>query len=425
MRLLSTALLLSLICLAQDSTPKERARGVRDLAKQGASAIPQIVPYLKDESVDVREEAATAIAELGTIQALEPLQAALGDREPEVRIPAIAGITNFYLPGYIDKGWASGLRRFGRGVKGRFTDTNTQIIEPSIRVRPEIIAAFGKIVESDPDLTVRVNAARSLGILRARAATANLVAALKNKERDTDLIYESLVALQKIRNPAAADGVMFLLTDLNERVQITAIETIGILRYNEAQPRLREALGRARNNRVRRAALGALGMIPDESNRALFEKYINNRDEGLRASAAEGIGRLRKAEDLPRIEKMFNDERKKTAQLSLAFAAVLLGRSDLRQFSPLDYLLSSLNNSNWSGVAAPFLEELARNRAVRESLYPNIAQRTSLEKIELARILALAGDQATVKVLEDLARDPDAQVGLVASRWLGVLRNRL
>lgn len=425
MRLLSTALIFSLVCVAQDASPKERARGVRDLAKQGASAIPQIAPYLKDESVDVREEAATAIAQLGTIAALEPLQGALNDRAPEVRIPAIAGITNFYLPGYIDKGWASGLRRFGRGVKGRFTDTNTQMIEPSLQVRPEIIGALGKIVESDPDLTVRVNAARSLGILRGRAATANLLAALKNKERDTDLIYESLVALQKIRNPEAAEGVVFLITDLNEKVQIAAIETVGILRYAEAQPRLREALGRAKNNRVRRAALGALGMIPDESNRALFEMYIGDRDEGLRAAAAEGIGRLRKAEDMPRIEKLFNEEQKKTTQLSLAFAAVMLGKREMTQFSPLDYLISSLNNSSWSGVAAPFLEELARNREVRESLYPNLAQRTSAEKTELARILALSGDQATVKVLEDLSRDPDAQVGLVATRWLGVLRSRL
>jgi len=425
MRLLSTALIFSLVCVAQDASPKDRARGVRDLAKQGASAIPQITPYLKDESVEVREEAATAIAQLGTIAALEPLQGALNDRAPEVRIPAIAGITNFYLPGYIDTGWASGLRRFGRGVKGRFTDTNTQMIEPSLQVRPEIIAALGKIVESDPDLTVRVNAARSLGILRGRAATGNLLAALKNRERDTDLIYESLVALQKIRNPEAAEGVVFLLTDLNEKVQIAAIETVGILRYAEAQPRLREALGRAKNNRVRRAALGALGMIPDESNRALFDMYIANRDEGLRAAAAEGIGRLGKTEDLPKIEKMFNDEQKKTAQLSLAFAAVMLGKREMTQFSPLDYLISSLNNSSWAGVAAPFLEELARNREVRESLYPNLSQRTSAEKTELARILALSGDQATVKVLEDLSRDPDAQVGLVATRWLGVLRSRL
>jgi HEAT repeat protein len=425
MRLLCALLFLGACLTAQDSTPKERQRTVRELAKQGAAAIPQLVPYLKDESVDVRAEAASAIANIGGAQAIDPLLSALADFDPDVRIPAIDGITNFYLPGYIAKGWTAGIRRLGRGIKSRFTDTNTQIIDPSITVREDVIAAFGKIVREDPDLAVRQSAARSLGILRGRAAARDLLEALRNKDKDSTLIYESVIALQKIRDPQTAEGMLFLLTDLNERVQIAAIETVGILRYREAQPKLREAFDRARNARVRRAALGALGMIPDEANRTLFETYLTDRDEGLRAAAAEGIGRLGNAGDLPKIEQLFNEEKKRTAQLSLAFAAVLLGRRDLTQFSPLDFLLSSLNNSSWSGVAAPFLEEICRIPAVRQSLYPTLAQRTRAEKVELARILSLAGDQDTVPVLESLTRDPDTEVGLAASRAIRVLKARL
>ncbi len=60
---------------------------------------------------------------------------------------------------------------------------------------------------------------------------------------------------------------MFLVRDLNENVQIAAIETIGLLRTKEAIPDLRGVLGNARSLKVRRAALGALAMLPDEQNR--------------------------------------------------------------------------------------------------------------------------------------------------------------
>lgn len=424
MRLPAFILLTALVCLAQ-STVKDRVKGVRSLADQGAGAIPQIVPYLKDESFEVRREAVDAIAELGTAAALEPLQSALKDEDPEVRIPAIAGLTNFYLPGYVDRGWGARFRKVGRGLKGRFTDTNTQIIDASIQVRPEIIDALGKIVQDDPDVNVRCHAARSLGILRGKTAVPNLLAALKNKDKDTTLIYESLVALQKIRDTQSADGVLFLLTDLNERVQIAAIETVGILRYKESVPRLKEALNRAKSTKVKRAALGSMGMIPDEASRPTYETYLSDRDEGLRAAAAEGIGRLKNAADLPKIEKLYAEEKKKTTQLSLAFAAVLLGKRELVQFSPLDYLVNTLNNSSWSGVAAPFLEELTRDKGVRESLYAGMGQRTAAEKMELARILSVSGDAATIPVLEQLSRDPDNQVGLAATRALRVLRSRV
>ncbi|MCC6589884.1 MAG: HEAT repeat domain-containing protein [Bryobacterales bacterium] len=424
MRLPAFILLIGFVCLAQ-STVKDRVKGVRSLGDQGAGAIPQIVPYLKDESYEVRREAVDAIAELGTSAALDPLQSALKDEDPEVRIPAIAGLTNFYLPGYIDRGWGARFRKVGRGLKGKFTDTNTQIIDASIQVRPEIIEALGKIVRDDPDVNVRAYAARSLGILRGKAAVPDLLAALKNKDKDTTVIYESLVALQKIRDTQSADGVLFLLTDLNERVQIAAIETVGILRYKESVPRLKEALERTKSNKVKRVALGSLAMIPDEASRPLYETYLNDRDEGLRASAAEGIGRLKNPADLPKVEKLYAEEKKKTAQLSLAFAAVLLGKRELAQFSPLDYLVNTLNNSSWSGVAAPLLEELTRDKGVRESLYTGMAQRTAAEKMELARILSVSGDAATIPVLEQLSRDPDNQVGLAATRALRVLRGRV
>ncbi len=89
----------------------------------------------------------------------------------------------------------------------------------------------------------RANAARAVGILRGRQAVPDLEEALRSK--DTQLIYESLVALEKIRDPSAGPSVAFLLHDLNEKVQLTAIEATGLLANRAAINDLRRLLDRS------------------------------------------------------------------------------------------------------------------------------------------------------------------------------------
>ena len=73
------------------------------------------------------------------------------------------------------------------------------------------------------------------------------------------MLYESLIAMQKIRDESAGPQITFLLRDLNPKVQIAAIETTGLLRNREAVPELMEVLKRAKDAKVRRAALGFTG----------------------------------------------------------------------------------------------------------------------------------------------------------------------
>jgi HEAT repeat protein len=250
-----------------------------------------------------------------------------------------------------------------------------------------------------------------------------LLDALKSK--DTQLIYESLVAIQKIRDPETASGIAFLLQDLNEKVQLTAIETTGLLMNKKALPDLNEALNRDKKVKVRAAVLSAMAMIPDESSRPVYEKYIADRDDSLRASAAEGYARLKNPSDLERMSKLFEDETKMKSRLGLAFAACGLGKTELSEFSPLQYLVNTLNSASYRGVASAYLRELARDRKIRESLYAVINDRTNAEKLELAMILAREGDADTVPILENLTRDKNVEVGKSAAQALRNLKARL
>jgi len=392
------------------------------MAKAGSSAIPQLQELLKNPDAEVRIEAVRQITEIGTAGSLDALIPATRDNDPEVQIRATDGLVNFYLPGYVRTGIGASLRRAGTSIKGRFTDTNDQVIDPYVTVRPEVIDALGKLASGGGNMDARANAARALGILRGRKAVPDLVEALHTK--NSDVMHESLVALQKIRDESAGPRVTFLLHDLDQKVQIAAIETTGLLRDMDAVPELADVLKRARDAKVKRAALTAIAMLPSEKSRDLYAQYLHDKDDAMRAAAAEGYARLRNPADLPMLEKAWQDEGKTPPRLSLAFAQVMLGKTEIAEFSPLRYLIDELNSAAYKGEALPFLVELARDDRVRKALYGPLEAGTKDEKIGLAGVLARSGDRESIPHLEKLSNDKDADVAQEGLRSLRTLQAR-
>jgi len=395
-----------------------RAKDVREMGKGGADAIPKLAALLTNPDFEIRLEAVKQIAEIDSQYSLDPLIQASRDNEAEIQIRATDGLVNFYLPGYLKSGFASSLRRVGTSIKGHFTDTNDQVIDPYITPRADVIAALGALARSSAKLEARANAARAIGILRGKAAIPDLVQAMHSK--DSAVIYESLVALQKIRDPEAAPSIAFLLRDLDPKVQIAAIETTGLLLNKSALPDLMDVLNHTRDSKVRRAALTAIAMLPAESSREIYARYIADKDEKMRAAAAEGYARLKNPADLPMLEKAWQDEGKTSPRLSMAFAQVMLGKTEVSEFSPLQFLIDTLNSAAYHGEAFPFLVELARNSGVRKSLYKPLLEGTKDEKIYLARVMARSGDKGDVPQLERLSHDPDPEV---AQEGLRAMRN--
>ena len=416
-----------LVCACATAQPslsvKQRVRAARDLAKQGSDAIPKLQAMLGDAVQEVRAEAVKAIVELDTAASLNPLIQATRDSDPEIQIRATDGLVNFYQPGYVKRGLSASLARVGGALKIKFTDRNDQAIEPYVVVRPEVIAALGDLVRAAVSVESRANSARAVGILRGRAAVPDLIVALRSK--DDQVLFESLVALQKIGDVTAGPRIAFLLRDLDEQVQVAAIETTGLLRNREALPQLRDVVSTTPSLKAKRAALTAIAMLPDAANRALYESYLRDRDESLRAAAAEGLGRLKNPADLPLLEKAFKDDVKRPTQLADAFALVMLGRTAVSEFSPLQFLINSLNSAVWRGIAEPYLVELARDAAVRKLLEQALKAATKDEKVGLARVLAASGDKDSAPYLDGLTHDPDADVARAALEASRTLKARL
>ncbi len=422
MKLTIAFAILASLAFAQQDT-KQRAKAARELGKQGEDAIPKLLPYASDNDISVRIEAVKALDEIGGPKTVEPLVKLCADPDPEVDIRATDGLVNVYLPGYLKNGVSGSLQRIGSSIKAKFSDTNGQVIDAYVEVRPEVIAALGKMVRTGPGTDARANAARAIGILRGRAAIPDLIEALHSK--DDSVMFESLTAIEKIRDPAAAPRIAFLLRDLEEKIQIAALSTTGILLNRDAAPDVRGALQHARNIRVRRAALTALAMLGVPADHAIFLGYLSDKDDSLRAAAAEGLARIRNPIDRSTLEADFKNERKMGPRLADAFALVSLGNLDTGEFSPLRYLVNTLNVRTYQGVALAYVTELARERNIRLAIYPMLPGATRDEKIQLCTVFARSGEKDAETYLQTLSVDPDKDVAQEAIRSLRTLRARL
>jgi len=399
---------------------KQRAKAVRDLAKQGQDAIPKIAPYVGDPDVSVRVEAVKALVEIGGPKTADALVKAAGDNDAEIQIRATDGLVNVYLPGYIKVGMSGTIQRVGTSIKAKFGSTNDQVIDAYVQVRPEVIAAIGKLARGGATVEARANAARAIGILRGRDA---IVEALHSK--DDPVMFEGLIALQKIRDPSAAPRIAFLLGDLDDKIQTAALETTGLLLNRAAAPDVRSALAHARNIKVRRSALEALAMLADAPDHAEFIRDLNDKDESIRTAAAEGLGRLKTPGDRGVLDKAFLDEKKMGARLADAFALVSLGNLDTSEFSPLRYLVNTLSLRSYRSFSNAYLTELTRDQRVRQAIYPMLAQATKDEKMQMSSILARSGDRDSIPYLDTISKDPDNEVAQEGIRGLRTLRARL
>ena len=430
MRPLFAAVTLVLVCTlsfhAQDNvyqSKKQKLSSIRSAGKQDSHAIAFLAKYLKDPDSDVRNEAVKAIVNVGTQYSLDPLIQATQDSNSDIQMRAVDGLVNFYLPGYVTTGGVTRtFTRVSKRIKDVFSNRNDDEIGPSVMVRPEVIAAIAGVISGGASLDARSDAARAAGILRGHAALPELEKALQS--RNTGLIFESLVAIQKIGDTSAGPSVEFLANDFDSQVQAIALETLGILHTTDAAPRIRQVVNRPKDDRVHRAALEALAMLAQPEDRNTFLQYKDDKDPSLRMSALEGLGRIRDPQDFPVLEAAFNNEKELKARLAAAFGLVAEGKVDTTEFSPLRYLVNGLDLTRGNSASQAYLQELSRRPEVRKSLLPLLPNGTKAEKLGLIHALAPNADAETQTALQALTHDADPDVSVAAARQERIVKAR-
>ena len=405
----------------QDLSHKDARKRMKATEKIGRlkdpKHIPLIKPLLQDPVVEVRAKAVAAVTSIGTQHSLSVLRLATNDSISEIQIMATDGLVNFYYPGYVRKGFGASLKKFGAGIKNRLAQPAEVIIDPYLKVSPDVIAVLSRLISNGATLESRANAARAVGILRGDQALPQLLEALRSK--DTGLIVESVQAVEKIGDVSVGPSLVFLLRDLDERVQLSVVKAVGQLLVRESIPELVGLVKSSNNRKIRRQALIALAKIPNSNQRTTFLMYLRDKDHQIRAAAAEGIARSAEPRDLAVVKEVFEREKNESARLSAAFAAVYLG-----DLSYINYLVDALSSTFHRMEARPFLVELSRKPAVLERLYQPLISGTNDQRRHLAYVLSRSGTKKSISHLEKLTHDSEPRVARAAIEAIKTLQAR-
>ncbi|HTS71235.1 MAG TPA: HEAT repeat domain-containing protein [Terriglobia bacterium] len=408
----------NVMLLKQGHSEGVRSKAARDLGKEGdRSTIPALVAALSDPSPKVRREVVFALAQFHQPEVLPPLEQATKDVDDSVRITAVQCLVGYYsgvLPksgftGFVSKNWQRATSHF---------QADDSKIDPGIFVDPGVITALIAAMKDTRSNEAAREAAKGLGILLAKPAVIDLVAAAHSS--DSDLAREALNSLTKIKDMTAGPKLLDLLDSPDKDVKRDACVTVGVLRTSEALPKLQSTFQNAPDQKDKVAAIQGLAYLGDRVSVPIFIKALWNEDKTIRTAAAEGLARAADPQSRSELEKAAMAEKDAGAKLAINFALAALGKEDA-----LNDVVSELGGKIRGDIARSYLIELTRNPAFLPKLYPYLQSPDGAIRRRLCEVLMYSGDQGSLQQLDRLDHDSDNDVVAESLRAKRAIRTRL
>ena len=276
-----------------------RTIGPEEGERAGAArTLDPLVAALRDRQPKAREYAAVVLEKLASPRAIAPLIAAL-DKERTTRVraavaaalgavgdprpvgPLVAVLENAAEPPEVRIGAAQALGRIG---------------DP--RAAGPLAAAL-----KDNHWRVRRAALAVAGVVRDfRVLRPLLVRALRDEEwRVRAAAARAATALAELKDPAALDVLAAALADKQPNVRARAAQALGEVRDPRAVPPLVAVLRKDQNSYVRWHAARALGDLEDPRAVKALTAAVNDGDEIVKNTARRALEKIRKAAQLPSI----------------------------------------------------------------------------------------------------------------------------
>jgi HEAT repeat protein len=375
-------------------------------------ATPDLVAAAPDADPAVRREIAIALDKMLDMRALPGFVKLSADPEKEIRERCIIGIINLYIPK--ESGLVVSLNKMANFFNPWSDEWAEIVVEPGIKVDTSAIVALQDRLQ-DADESLRLKAARALGILKARQAAPELLAAL-GRDQSYAMKFEIIRSLRKIGDASVASGLKPYLTYTDKKTRNEAVFTLGRFRFTEAVPEMMMLYEKERalpaklvDKTYCEVLLEALAFIADASTKDLFIKEKQNPEEMLRLHAYEGLARLADpamATDISRDWLQEKSPRVKTAQ---SYALYRMGRKEY-----LDEVVNCLGNGKTNSEARLLLLELKASEL--PELYAQTKNNDVNVREGLAEIMGLIGDDRALPVLQNLINDRRGQIPAIANQ---------
>jgi HEAT repeat protein len=314
------------------------------------------IARLKSPNVDLRRNAADALAKFGDPRATQPLIAALGDPDPQVRADAAMGLGSVKSPAAVNAliplldDPDENVNLSAAMALGKSQDPRA--IAPLVTNLPKIQAASMSLLQFGPsavepllaaaksgDPTVRGSAIEALMLTHDPRALAAFIPALNDP--DTGVRQLALLALQTSNAPNFLDALRAALKDPDTATRAMALRASGKLPNAESVPIVINAL-RDSDPSIRNAAATYLTptQTADPQVAQALIALVQDPDSSVSWSAIQSLATSR---DPKAIDAMLGFAQGKNSKVDPHIAMALLAKvQDSRAFKLLvDSLASS------------------------------------------------------------------------------------
>ncbi len=269
----------------------------------------------------------------------------------------------------------------------------------------------------DSDEGIRARSARGLGIVRGRDALPALLETAQ-QDRSNAVRFEAVRALRKIGDPAVASALMNFVAYNDPKVRNEAIYAIGRLRYAEAVPELTRIF-------EKQGGLPAKQLDKDYRERVL---------DALAFIAAPGSKQLftkesRNPENSVRLRAYEGLARLGDASMVTDISRDRLREKDERVATAQAFALYRMGRKEYLEEVAKALASRKTNNEARQYLVETrpeemrdlyaLSKLTDVNVREgLAEVVGLVGDNQAIPVLQDLSKDKRGQIAAMANQAL-------
>jgi HEAT repeat protein len=203
----------------KDTDGNVRQAAVESLVQVGSDAVPFLIVMLNDKNSDV-PRVADALGQIGDIQAVEPLVAALNHSDGAAREAAANALVKFGIPAV-------------KPLLGMLRSENAEVINIAARTLAQIgTVSIDPLITAlqDANIGVRWAAIWTLGEIRDTRALAPLLRALQDINTREAVAW----ALGKIKNAQAVPQLLATLHDENKEVRKATAWALGQIGDNRA-----------------------------------------------------------------------------------------------------------------------------------------------------------------------------------------------